>query len=45
MIVVNVGPAIILRSLASVGVDEEKLREQLDDYINWIKEIEENCSS
>jgi len=28
------------RSLASVGVDEEKLRKQLDDYINWIKEIE-----
>ena len=28
------------RNLASVGVDEEKLREQLDDYINWIKELE-----
>jgi len=28
------------RSLASVGVDEEKVREQLDDYIKWIKEIE-----
>ena len=30
------------RSLASMGVDEAKLREQLDDYINWIKEIECN---
>jgi len=28
------------RSLASMGVDEEKVREQLDDYIKWIKEIE-----
>ena len=32
------------RNLASVGVDEEKLREQLDDYINWIIEIENSYS-
>ena len=27
------------RSLSSVGVDEDKLREHLTDYINWKKEL------
>jgi len=28
------------RSLSSVGVDEDKLREHLTDYINWMKELD-----
>ena len=29
------------RSLSSVGVDEDKLREHLTDYINWMKKLED----
>ena len=28
------------RSLSSLGVDEEKLKEHLSDYINWMKRLE-----
>ena len=28
------------RSLSSLGVDEDKLREHLTDYINWMKELD-----
>jgi len=28
------------RSLSSLSVDEDKLREHLTDYINWVKEID-----
>jgi len=28
------------RSLSSVGVDEDKLREHLTDYINWMKGLD-----
>ena len=30
------------RSLSSLGIDEEKLREYLSDYINWMKKLDEN---
>jgi len=30
------------RSLSSVGVDEDKLRQHLADYINWVKELDKN---
>ena len=29
------------RSLSSLGIDEEKLKEFLSDYINWIKKLDE----
>ena len=32
------------RSLSSLGIDEDKLREHLTDYINWMKELDKkNC--
>ena len=30
------------RSLSSLGVDEEKLEENLSDYINWMNKLDEN---
>ena len=31
------------RSLASLGIDEEKVKEHLSEYIEWINSLE-NCS-
>ena len=47
MIAQNVGLVIMIlinfnRSLTSLGVDEEKVKEHLTEYIEWIDQLE-NC--